>query len=95
MIKPKQGEQYKHWKGKNHIYEIVTVAKVNGKQFVYYKSLYNDEKVYVNEPFSRPLIEFIGYKEFDRNYTNEDGKEFKKGEKVKRFTKVNLENKLS
>jgi hypothetical protein len=75
MTKPKEKEKYQHWKGENHIYEIITVANVNGEKIVFYKSLYSDENVYVGQPFSRPLKEFCGYKEID-------------GEKVKRFTKL-------
>ena len=90
MRKPKEKEVYEHFKGKNRLYEIVTVSKVNGKKVVWYKSLYEDKEkeIYVGEPFSRPLKEFCGYKKFDEDYTNYDGKEFKKGEKVKRFTLV-------
>ncbi|MCL5018841.1 MAG: DUF1653 domain-containing protein [Candidatus Pacearchaeota archaeon] len=93
MTKPKQGEIYEHFKGKNRLYEIMTVAG----EIVWYKSLYEDKerKIFVEDVFKRPLEEFCGYKEFDEDYTNYDGKEFKKGEKVKRFTLVKgLENKI-
>lgn len=96
---PKENEIYVHFKGKDRKYEIVTVSKVNGKNFVWYKSLYEDEKkeIYLGQVFSRPLEEFCGDKKFYENYTNYDGKTFRKGEKVKRFTlisKNDLEGKI-
>ncbi|MDD5012403.1 MAG: hypothetical protein PHQ66_02030 [Candidatus Nanoarchaeia archaeon] len=94
MRKPKQGEVYEHFKGKDRFYEIITVVG----EIVWYKSLYEDKerKISVGEVFKRPLDEFCGYKEFDENYTNYDGKEFQKGEKVKRFVLIkNLENKIN
>jgi len=86
MTKLKEKEVYEHFKGKNRFYEIITVAG----EIVWYKSLYEDKerKIFVGQVFKRQLEEFCGYKEFDEDYVNYDGKEFKKGEKVKRFTLV-------
>jgi hypothetical protein len=97
-MKPQPKEKYQHFKGKSRKYEIVIVEKVNGKQIVFYKSLYEDKDkgIYIGQPFSRSLKEFIGYKKFDEDYTNYDGKLFKKGTKIKRFTLVKtLEDKIN
>lgn len=86
MKKPKRGEIYQHFKGKGRLYEIIAVAG----EMVYYESLYEDKerKISVGDVFKRPMKEFCGYKKFDEDYKNYDGKEFKKGERVKRFTLV-------
>jgi hypothetical protein len=96
MKKPKQGEIYQHFKGKNRLYEIVTVVKDPNthKKIVYYKSLYSCDDFPAGTLFPRPLIEFCGYKKFDKD-EEYDGIKYKKGKKVKRFILIKgLEDKL-
>jgi len=65
--------KYKHFKG--GIYEVIMVARDcedPEKEVVVYKALYTSEDFGFGQVWTRPLEEFIGFKEID-------------GKKIKRF----------
>lgn len=85
---PKEGEKYKHFKGWE--YEIVAVARdceEPEKLHVIYKSLVPHGGFPEGTIWRRDLEDFNGEKKFkeDAEY---NGKEYKKGDKVKRFVKI-------
>lgn len=78
MEEPQSGEKYRHFKGEDKVYEIMAVARDcedPQKKHVIYKSLYEKEDFSKGTIWSRPLEDFIGFKELD-------------GNKIKRFTKI-------
>jgi hypothetical protein len=74
---PKPGEKYRHFKGKDKVYEIIAIARDcdnPDRKDVVYKSLY-DGKFPFGTIWRRSLEEFVGFKELN-------------GEKIKRFIKI-------
>jgi hypothetical protein len=93
MKEPKTGEKYVHFKGESNIYEIIIVARDSdnpGKKLVVYKMLFDKPPYNNGTVWVRLLEDFCGDKEFaqDAEY---NGKKFKKGDKIKRFTKIENE----
>ena len=85
----KQGDKYLHFKG--YKYEIVLTARDadNPNKFrVIYKSLIENEGFPIGTYWDRGLEDFVGEKVFEKN-CEYNGIEYKKGDKVKRFTKIN------
>jgi hypothetical protein len=66
MREPKPKEKYRHYKGKDRIYEIVAIARDCDnpeKKLVIYKSLYHDYSMFPEGTiWSRLLDDFVGYK---------------------------------
>lgn len=87
MEMPQTGEKYKHFKGWE--YEVVAVARdcENPEKFhVIYKSLVEHGGFPVGTIWRRNLEDFTGEKEFSED-ADYNGVQYKKGDKVKRFTK--------
>ena len=61
----KVGERYRHFKGE--LYEVLMIVLDSDtlKKVVVYKGFYNSEKFGKNPVWSRPLEDFIGFKEKD------------------------------
>ena len=78
MEEPKKGQVYRHFKGKDRIYEVVAVARNCDnprEKCVVYKMLYDSDEFLRGTIFSRSLEDFLGFKQIN-------------GEGVKRFTRV-------
>lgn len=85
---PEPGERYRHFKGEERIYEIITVARDCDnpeKKLVIYRNLYLTGNLQFGTIWARSLEDFCGEKIFDKDEEH-GGKKYKKGDKVKRFT---------
>ncbi len=77
MNQLKQGDKYRHYKNKDHIYEIVCIARHSEtlEEMVVYKALYQSEEFGEGVIWARPKQMFLGN-------VVVDGKEIKRFEKI-------------
>ncbi len=78
MEEIKTGDKYRHYKNRDHIYEIVGVAKHSEtlEELVIYKALYESEEFDYGAIWARPKEMFLG-------------NVFVDGKEIKRFQKIN------
>lgn len=78
MEEIKAGDKYKHYKNKDHTYEIVGLARHSEtlEEMVVYKALYESEEFGKDAIWARPKDMFLGSVIVD-------------GEEIKRFEKIN------
>lgn len=78
MEEIKIGDKYRHYKNKNHIYEIIGIAKHSEtlEELVVYKALYESEEFGKDSIWARPKEMFLG-------------NVIVSGKEIKRFEKIN------
>ncbi len=90
MVEPKAGEKYLHFKGME--IEVICVARDCeniDRKIVVYKHYGNVKGLSGETVWVRDLADFCGYKKFKEDVEYE-GKSFKRGDKVKRFMKMEV-----
>ena len=87
---PEMDRKYKHFKGGEYrVINLPVDANFNdGRLAVEYTNLDEISKNPIGTIFVSSLERFCGYKVIEEDFTNYDGKKLMKGEKVKRFTKI-------